>query len=59
MLVVAGLFVLLVVGLAADVTALVLVGFFGVVMGLIVLAAAAGGEWIREASARRFRDRNH
>jgi hypothetical protein len=50
-------FVMVVVGTAADIGVLTVVGFFGVIAGLVVVAAAAGGDWIREASARRFRDR--
>lgn len=46
--------VLLVVGLVADVTALALVGLYGGVVVAAVWALAAGGDWIRDVSERRF-----
>jgi urea transporter len=48
--------VLLVVGLVVASTALALVGLFGAVVVVAVQALIAGGDWIQDASRRRFRD---
>lgn len=48
--------ILLVVGLLADSTALALIGLFGGVAIVAVQALIAGGDFIQEASRRRFRD---
>jgi len=45
---------LLVAGLLAGVAALALIGLFGGVVVAAVWALAAGGDWIRDVSARRF-----
>lgn len=39
---------------AGGVKAFAVVAFFAIVAALVVLAAAVGGEWVRDASARRF-----
>ena len=46
--------VLLIVGIAASVTALAVIGLFGGVALAAVRALAAGGDWLRDASAGRF-----
>jgi TRAP-type C4-dicarboxylate transport system permease large subunit len=46
---------LLVVGLVLDSTALALIGLLGGVVVAAVWALAAGGDWLRDASAGRFR----
>jgi len=48
--------VLLVLGLVLNATALALVGLFGGVAVIAVQALAVGGDWIGEASKRRFRN---
>jgi hypothetical protein len=48
--------VLLVGGLLIASTALALIGLFGAVAIVAVQALLAGGDWIQEASRRRFRD---
>jgi urea transporter len=48
--------VLLVVGLLIASTVLALIGLFGAVAIVAVQALLAGGDWIQEASRRRFRD---
>ena len=49
--------VLLILGLVLDSTALALIGLFGGVVVAAVWAAAAGGDWLRDASAGRFKQR--
>ncbi|HEV8250200.1 MAG TPA: hypothetical protein VGQ15_09530 [Gaiellaceae bacterium] len=46
--------VLLVVGLLVGSTALAVIGLFGGVAVAAVWALAAGGDWLRDASAGRF-----
>jgi hypothetical protein len=46
--------VLLIVGLVIGSTALALIGLFGGVAVAAVWALAAGGDWLRDASAGRF-----
>ena len=46
--------VLLVAGLLANVVALAVIGLFGGVAVAAVWALAAGGDWIRDVSERRF-----
>jgi len=43
-----------VVGLIVDSTLLAVLGLFGAVALVVVQALAAGGDWIRDASAGRF-----
>jgi hypothetical protein len=50
--------VLLIVGLVIASTALALIGLFAAVVIVAVQALIAGGDWIQEASRRRFRDNN-
>jgi hypothetical protein len=47
---------LLVIGLVIASTGLALVGLFGAVAIVAVQALIAGGDWIQDASRRRFRD---
>ena len=47
---------LLIIGLVIASTALALVGLFSAVAIVAVQALIAGGDWIQEASRRRFRD---
>jgi hypothetical protein len=49
-----GAIVLLLVGLLLDSAALAVVGLFGGVAVAAVWALAAGGDWLRDASAGRF-----
>jgi hypothetical protein len=46
--------VMLVVGLLADSAVLAVIGLYGGVVVAAVWALAAGGDWIRDASAGRF-----
>jgi hypothetical protein len=48
--------IILLVGLLVDTTALALIGLFGGVAIVAVQALIAGGDFIQEASKRRFRD---
>jgi hypothetical protein len=51
---IAGALVMLVAGLLAGVAVLAFIGLYGAVLVAAVWALAAGGDFIRDASARRF-----